>query len=51
MYVSLWNQPSHLFGQFELLRRELDEVFGVSGLPSGKGTANEWLGLPGGRRI
>lgn len=34
MYVSLLNQPSNLFGQFERLRRELDEVFGVSGLPS-----------------
>lgn len=34
MYVSLWNQPSSLFGQFELLRRELDEAFGVSALPS-----------------
>lgn len=34
MYVTLWNQPSSLFGQFELLRRELDEAFGVSGLPS-----------------
>ncbi len=34
MYVSLWNQPSNLFGQFELLRRELDDVFGASGLPS-----------------
>lgn len=34
MYVSLWNQPNNLFGQFELLRRELDEAFGVSGLPS-----------------
>ncbi|MES2951209.1 MAG: Hsp20/alpha crystallin family protein [Pseudomonadota bacterium] len=35
MYVSLWNQPSsNLFGQFELLRRELDEAFGVAGLPS-----------------
>ena len=34
MYVSLWNQPSNLFGQFELLRRELDEAFGASGLPS-----------------
>jgi HSP20 family protein len=34
MYVSLLNQPSSLFGQFELLRRELDEAFGVSGLPS-----------------
>ncbi len=34
MYVSSLNQPNSLFGQFELLRRELDEVFGVSGLPS-----------------
>jgi HSP20 family protein len=34
MYVSLLNQPNSLFGQFELLRRELDEAFGVSGLPS-----------------
>lgn len=28
------NHPDKLFGQFERLRRELDEVFGVSGLPS-----------------
>jgi HSP20 family protein len=34
MYVSLLNQPSSLFGQLELLRREFDEAFGVSGLPS-----------------
>jgi HSP20 family protein len=34
MYVSLLSQPNSLFGQFDLLRRELDEVFGVSGLPS-----------------
>lgn len=34
MYVSLWNQPSNLFGQFDWLRRELDEAFGASGLPS-----------------
>jgi HSP20 family protein len=34
MYASLWNQPNSLFGQFELLRRELDEAFGLSGLPS-----------------
>ena len=34
MYVSLWNQPNSLFGQFELLRRELDEAFGVLGLPN-----------------
>lgn len=34
MYASLWHQPNNLFGQFELLRRELDEAFGVSGLPS-----------------
>lgn len=34
MYVSFLNQPGNLFGQFELLRRELDEAFGLSGLPS-----------------
>jgi HSP20 family protein len=35
MYASLLNHPNSLFGQFERLRRELDDVFGVSGLPSG----------------
>jgi HSP20 family protein len=34
MYASLLNHPNNLFGQFERLRRELDEVFGSSGLPS-----------------
>ena len=34
MYASLLNHPESLFGQFERLRRELDDVFGVSGLPS-----------------
>ena len=34
MYASLLNQPNSLFGQFERLRRDLDDVFGVSGLPS-----------------
>ena len=34
MYESILNQPGNLFGQFERLRRELDEVFGVSVLPS-----------------
>lgn len=34
MYVSFSNRPNSLLGQFELLRRELDDVFGVSGLPS-----------------
>ena len=34
MYESILNQPYGLFGQFERLRRELDDVFGVSGLPS-----------------
>ncbi|WP_198969658.1 Hsp20/alpha crystallin family protein [Xylophilus sp. ASV27] len=34
MYASLLNHPSSLFGQFERLRRELDDVFGVSALPS-----------------
>lgn len=34
MYESILNQPYSLFGQFERLRRELDDVFGVAGLPS-----------------
>ena len=34
MYESILSQPYGLFGQFERLRRELDDVFGVSGLPS-----------------
>ena len=34
MYESLLNYPSSLFGEFDRLRRELDDVFGVSGLPS-----------------
>jgi HSP20 family protein len=34
MYESMLNFPSGLFGEFERLRRELDDVLGVSGLPS-----------------
>jgi HSP20 family protein len=34
MYASLLSHPDSLFGQFERLRRELDDVFSVSGLPS-----------------
>ena len=34
MYESILNHPDNLFGQFERLRRELDDVFGVSGVPS-----------------
>ena len=34
MYESILNHPDSLFGHFERLRRELDDVFGVSGLPS-----------------
>ncbi|MCU7370165.1 Hsp20/alpha crystallin family protein [Paucibacter sp. O1-1] len=34
MYASLLSHPGSLFGQFERLRRELDDAFGVSGLPS-----------------
>ncbi len=34
MYASLLNHPSNLFGQFERLRRELDDVFGGSDLPN-----------------
>jgi HSP20 family protein len=34
MYASLLSQSNSLFGQFERLRRDLDEVFGVAALPS-----------------
>lgn len=34
MYESMLNFPGGVFGEFERLRRELDDVFGVSGLPS-----------------
>jgi len=34
MYESMLNVPGSLFGQFERLRRELDDVFGVSALPN-----------------
>ena len=34
MYEAMMNHPNSLFGQFERLRRDLDDVFGVSGLPS-----------------
>lgn len=34
MYASLLNHPNSLFGQFERLRRELDDVFGASTLPT-----------------
>lgn len=34
MYEAMLNYPNSLFGQFERLRRELDDVYGVSGLPS-----------------
>ncbi len=34
MYESFLNYPNSLFGQFERLRRELDEAFGTSGLAS-----------------
>jgi HSP20 family protein len=34
MYGSLLNSPGGAFGEFERLRRDLDELFGVSGLPS-----------------
>jgi HSP20 family protein len=34
MYESLLNYPSSLFGEFDRLRRELDDAFGVTGLPS-----------------
>jgi len=34
MYESLLNYPGSLFGEFERLRREFDDAFGASGLPS-----------------
>ena len=34
MYESMLNFPGGMFDQFERLRRELDDVFGVSGLPN-----------------
>jgi len=34
MYESLLTYPNSLFGPFERLRQELDDVFGVAGLPS-----------------
>lgn len=34
MYESMLNFPSGLFGEFERLRRELDDVFGASGMPA-----------------
>ena len=34
MYASILTQPYGPFGQLERLRRELDEVFGVSSLPN-----------------
>jgi len=34
MYESLLNYPNTWFGEFERLRRELDETFGGSALPS-----------------
>jgi HSP20 family protein len=34
MYESILNHPYSLFGQFERLRRELDDVFGGTGLPN-----------------
>lgn len=33
MYESILNSPDGLFGHFERLRRELDDVFGVPGMP------------------
>jgi HSP20 family protein len=34
MYESMLSFPGGLFGEFERLRREMDDVFGMSGLPS-----------------
>lgn len=35
MYESMLSYPNSVFGQFERLRRDLDDAFGVSSLPSG----------------
>jgi HSP20 family protein len=34
MFASILNHPDSVFAQFDRLRRELDDVFGASGLPS-----------------
>lgn len=34
MFDSMMNFPGSLYGQFDRLRRELDDVFGTAGLPS-----------------
>ena len=34
MYESLWSFPGGVMGDFDRLRRELDDVFGTSGLAS-----------------
>src|ERR1700741_1626301 len=34
MYESLWTFPGGVLGEFDRLRRELDDVFGNAGLPS-----------------
>lgn len=34
MFNSLLTHPNGLFGQFDRLHRELDEIFGISGLPT-----------------
>jgi HSP20 family protein len=34
MYVTMLSDPNGLFGQFERIRRELDDAFGITGLPS-----------------
>lgn len=34
MFASLLHHPDHVLAQFDRLRRELDEVFSVPGLPS-----------------
>jgi len=34
MYETLWSFPGGVLGEFERLRRELDDVFGGSGMPS-----------------
>jgi HSP20 family protein len=34
MYESLWFQPGSLFAEFDRLRREVDDMFGLAALPA-----------------
>jgi HSP20 family protein len=34
MYESLWSQPGSLFAEVDRLRREVDDMFGLAGVPA-----------------